>query len=410
LGNGESLKDYRNATFAGSFIDNQERMALYIHTVGVGIHNAEYLNAIAEKTGASYLDTTAGHTEAVKTMVDETPTVRAKRSLVELRKQAKNVRAWAALIDWATSPMVNDNNLALTIWLAWAEVHPTNHVIYEEMGEWLETLGRKADALRAFSNIVEVGYAAPETHRYLGNFYRARSMWQAAADEYRLAREQAWHIAIAWFNEANVQSHLGNYEEAESLLYEIIEKNDWPARYRNIKERATRELIVLYQQLMRTAREAGNDAEVTRLDDRMTKLIDSSPFNKDGLKEFVKADMIVMLDWDTDGTDVDLWLVKDGNDAGKCFYESMTPDWGAHLHEDQTEGFGPEFITLPHAQDGKYAVKIHYYSSNAQNIRSYCHVKVIVHVGTDMEEVHEHHIKLGGDGVQKEVLTVTFGK
>lgn len=388
LGNGASLADYAKSTFNRDFATAQEKLTLFIHPVGVGEHDAAYLAEMARQTGGTYLDATGGNNSGKK-LADETPAQRISRKTYDLRGQAKNEAAWKGLVDWAKN-IAKDEKATLSTYLAWAEVHPTAFIIYEELGEWLEKLNRKDDALRAYTTVVETGYANAETHRYLGNFYRARNNWEAARDEYRIARTQAWYVAIAYFNEANAELHLGNHAEAQTLYGEILDKETkWPARYRNIEERARRELIVVYQQLRRAAEVKGDAKEVERL----SKLV-ASTANTESLKRFVNADLIVTLDWDTDGTDVDLWLLRNGKDNDKCYYERMDA-WGAKLHEDQTEGFGPEYITLPKGDmAAEYQVKVHYYSTGGWRLRSFGHARVITFVGTGKEQVWEYHFKL----------------
>ncbi|MGE0430896.1 MAG: YfaP family protein, partial [Planctomycetota bacterium] len=126
------------------------------------------------------------------------------------------------------------------------------------------------------------------------------------------------------------------------------------------------------------------------------------------LARFVKADLVVLLDWDTDGTDVDLWLTKLGATGARCWYKQPSVTWGAQLHEDQQDGYGPECISLPHAGPGQYRITVKYYSSDGHDIRSFAHVRTIIRVGTDRQVVHEDHIRLGSDGARFSPRIVTF--
>ena len=65
---------------------------------------------------------------------------------------------------------------------------------------------------------------------------------------------------------------------------------------------------------------------------------------EDRLKELsasdAKADLRVTISWNTDATDVDLWVMEP--DGTKCFYQHNHTKNGGELSQDQTQGYGPE--------------------------------------------------------------------
>ena len=64
--------------------------------------------------------------------------------------------------------------------------------------------------------------------------------------------------------------------------------------------------------------------------------------------------------------------------------------------------------TVPKAKAGKYLVQIHYYSSHDWRTRSYCHVKVLLYVGTDKQVIKEFHVKLASDGQVAKIWEFTM--
>jgi len=82
----------------------------------------------------------------------------------------------------------------------------------------------------------------------------------------------------------------------------------------------------------------------------------------------------VELTWDTDDTDMDVHLIRPGGEyydiPSDCHWDNPNPDWGdigvsednPSLDQDETEGFGPENITLEQPnEEGSYLVIIHYF-------------------------------------------------
>ena len=100
-----------------------------------------------------------------------------------------------------------------------------------------------------------------------------------------------------------------------------------------------------------------------------------------------EKDLKVVLTWDTDGTDVDLWLTDPNSE--KCFYEHTQTKLGAQLDTDVTSGYGPETITLANAIKGNYLIEAHYYGSHG-HAQTRCRVTVILYEGTDREERSEY--------------------
>jgi len=119
-----------------------------------------------------------------------------------------------------------------------------------------------------------------------------------------------------------------------------------------------------------------------------------------------RADFRATLFWDTNGTDVDLWVTDP--DGEKCYFANKTTASGLELDIDDVTGYGPENITgesnLP---PGEYLVQLHYYSDHGTGLASHCTVMITLHEGTDdeMVEIYEQTI---ADGDVWTVATVTW--
>lgn len=85
----------------------------------------------------------------------------------------------------------------------------------------------------------------------------------------------------------------------------------------------------------------------------------------------------IELTWDTDDTDFDSHLIRPGGDywniPDDCFYQNAHPDWGLSgvtednpsLDQDDTDGYGPENITLEQPyEEGTYHYMVHYYGDH----------------------------------------------
>jgi Ca-activated chloride channel family protein len=84
------------------------------------------------------------------------------------------------------------------------------------------------------------------------------------------------------------------------------------------------------------------------------------------LVRLLEADVRIVLTWDTDQTDMDLWVVEPTGE--KCFYSHPLTTLGGRISKDFTGGYGPEEYMVRRARPGLYRVKANYYGSRAQGL------------------------------------------
>lgn len=94
-----------------------------------------------------------------------------------------------------------------------------------------------------------------------------------------------------------------------------------------------------------------------------------------------QSDLKVILFWDTNHTDVDLWVTDPNNE--RVYYAHKRSKIGGTLDIDITTGYGPETFTLPAAIPGEYTVQIQYYGGNTPTM---ARVVVLLFSGTPREK------------------------
>jgi uncharacterized protein YfaP (DUF2135 family) len=78
------------------------------------------------------------------------------------------------------------------------------------------------------------------------------------------------------------------------------------------------------------------------------------------------VDIRVVLSWDANNTDIDLWVTDPYGE--KCFYSHKRTIIGGYNTNDFTGGYGPEMFILRNAHKGKYKIQANYYGSSSQNL------------------------------------------
>lgn len=129
---------------------------------------------------------------------------------------------------------------------------------------------------------------------------------------------------------------------------------------------------------------------------------------KDQISLFARVppkDLKVILTWDTDRTDVDLWVTDPNGE--KCYYKDQQSKLGGSLDNDVTDGYGPETFTLANAIAGDYLIQVHYYNDHGVG-PTRCWVTVVKHEGTANEWRHTFEFVLYKTNDIHNLTAITF--
>lgn len=133
----------------------------------------------------------------------------------------------------------------------------------------------------------------------------------------------------------------GDYARAVALLWHVV-RNGWE-RFDEIELIALNEL----NRLIVPARAAG---------------VADFPVPPP-LAQPIDLDVRVVMTWDSDMTDVDLWVTEPGGE--RAFFGHNLTAIGGLVSQDFTEGYGPEEYLLRRARPGTYKIEANYYGSDA---------------------------------------------
>jgi len=170
----------------------------------------------------------------------------------------------------------------------------------------LQEIGETGEAIRLLQHVAELAPDEPQSWRDLGLAQAAAGAWQPAVDA-------LWTAA----------------------------SGNWSSRFGDMDLIALSELDAIAAQ---------HRVDVTAIDAR--------------LRRNLPLDVRVALAWDTDNTDIDLW-VKDPNGEWVS-YGHLLSRQGGHNSRDVTQGYGPEVFSLKKAIPGTYEVHAKYYGSHRQ--------------------------------------------
>ena len=131
------------------------------------------------------------------------------------------------------------------------------------------------------------------------------------------------------------------------MLYKIVE-GSWDDRFPEIE-------VIAVEEMNQVIAEANRKKVTLNLLNVDERLIYSMPM-----------DIRVVLNWDTDDSDMDLWVTDPYGE--KCYYKYRFTKTGGLMSCDFTGGYGPEEFMIRKAVKGKYMIQANYYGSQEQTV------------------------------------------
>ncbi len=233
---------------------------------------------------------------------------------------------------------------------AWRAKDAYDLVAVRALGDVYAERGDREEADRVYSAIVELLPRDPDAQRALATLLKQRGDLEGADARLTAALEARPHDTRFLFELADVELRLGRSDAALARLREVVDAADASEQ---IRYPAKQRLGQIYGEMRRDAKAAGDEARVRELGASIDAL---------RLNGGLENDVHIYLTWDTDRTDVDLWVTTPSGE--KVFYGHKTGRGGEALFDDVTTGYGPESFTAKDARPGEYRVQVNYFSAH----------------------------------------------
>ena len=314
------------------------------------------LAVVAAMTLAARADATAprltmiaGDREPAQTDVPSDAQLQALRDKVAAEPKDREAR-FALVHGLMRASKMTD---ALDAAKAWRASDAYNLVVVRMIGDIYSELGQRTEARRAYSAVVELLPKDATAQRALASVLVQAGDLAGASDRLAAAAQLAPTDTRLAFERADIAGRLGRTDEAKQRFSAIVADDKTPPA---VRYPASQRLAQIDHQLAREAATAGK-AEAARSLEQEVKDLHIAGGTENDIK--------IYLTWDTDKSDVDLWVT---NPAGeRVFYDHKQGKFGEALYDDVTTGYGPESFTAPHAQPGDYAVLVNYYGAGRSN-------------------------------------------
>ena len=241
----------------------------------------------------------------------------------------------------------------------------------------------EALALRILSNLAEMELENRHILRILAYRLQQANQIDTALPLLKRVLELSPHEPQSYRDLGLLYAKNQEYQKAVDTLWEVV-TTQWDRRFADTDLIALGELNALVS--------AHKELDISTFDSRLLKNL--------------PLDLRVVLSWDADDSDMDLW-VTDPNDE-KVYYAHSLSYQGGRISRDFTAGYGPEEFALKTAKKGTYEVRAHFYGTRQQIVTPYTTLmlKLSTAFGTDAQK--DEHIILRLSGKNEDVLIGTF--
>jgi tetratricopeptide (TPR) repeat protein len=220
--------------------------------------------------------------------------------------------------------------------------HSDSSAFYLDVADILFERGRRDLALRVLSNLAEMNLENRQLLRVLGYRLLQANATELAVPVFEHVSRLAEDEPQSWRDLGLAYLAAGREQDAIDSLYKVV-TGTWDSRFPSV------ELIAL--------------GELNTILARAHKPLDTRAIDSRLLRN-LPLDLRVVLSWDSDNTDIDLWVTDPNGE--KTFYSSPHSYQGGWLSHDCTGGYGPEEFILRNAKPGKYKVEANFFGDHEQ--------------------------------------------
>ncbi|MBC7861843.1 MAG: DUF2135 domain-containing protein [Bacteroidia bacterium] len=205
---------------------------------------------------------------------------------------------------------LQDKKIALRVLSNIAEFDLENHQLLRVLAHRLQEMNENKIAISVYQKVLKIREEEPQSYRDLGLAYAQNKEYQKAVD----------------------------------MLCKVVNRK-WDSRFPSVEAFVACEV----NDIIATS---GQTLQLDSLDKRLIKAM--------------PCDVRVVINWDTDNCDMDLWVTDPHQE--KCFYSYNLTQSGGKLSRDFTGGYGPEVFMIRKATAGNYKVQVNYYGTNNQGL------------------------------------------
>ena len=262
--------------------------------------------------------------------------------------------------------------------------HADSSAFYLDVADILFERGQRDLALRVLSNLAEMNLENRQLLRVLGYRLMQANATALAVPVFEHVSRLAADEPQSWRDLGLAYAAVGREQDAIDSLYRVV-TGTWDSRFPSV------ELIAL--------------GEINAIVARARKALDTRAIDHRLLRN-LPLDLRVVLSWDSDNTDIDLWVTDPNGE--KTFYSSPHSYQGGWLSHDCTGGYGPEEFVLRDAKPGKYKVEANFFGERQQLVTGATTLQLHLFTGFGTPQQKDQSVTLRLKDAKETVLVGEF--
>lgn len=306
--------------------------------------------------------------------VDQVNHIIGSESILRLAKPVERIKVkkWDPETPYLKALKKSQANEQFKTYLTFKQGYANSPAFFFDVADFFVDQGKTELALQVLTNLAEMELENHELMRMLAYRLLQIKQYQLAIGLLRRVVQLRPFEPQSYRDLALTLEQTGEYQEAVDLLYKVA-TSSWNGRFPEI------ELIAL-EEMNNIIALHGEHLNLKKIDKRLIKNL--------------PVDLRVVMTWEADNTDIDLWVFDPNNE--KCYYKNRYTDIGGFLSRDFTRGYGSEEFLLRKAPKGTYKVKAHFYGNHRQILSSSVtvFVDIFTHYGTKQQTKKSMHLRL----------------
>lgn len=198
--------------------------------------------------------------------------------------------------------------------------------------------------LLILSNLAEFNLENSDILRALGNKLVEQKEYNLASFVFRKLTVIRGEIPQFYRDLGLALHNAGRDQEAVDSLWTLVSKK-WDSRFDEIQQTALNDMNSIIAN-------SKSKLDLSAIDKKLQQNFD--------------VDLRVVLTWNTDDCDVDLWVTDPSKE--KCYYGHKLTANGGRMSRDFTMGYGPEEFCIKKAPKGEYLIEANYFGSHQQKV------------------------------------------
>ena len=257
------------------------------------------------------------------------------------------LQAWSSGAEYLTQLKKTPSSKMYAKYLSLKKDYEASPAFYMEVSDYFAEEGMQNESVRILSNLAELELENTDILRALAAKLMERKLYETAVPVFEKLVSLKSEVPQFLRDLGNAYYMNGEIQKAVETLYSVACRK-WDPRFTGVEQIALNDMNAIIAEA-----------------ERKNAQLDLSKFDTKLVENF-DVDVRIVLTWNTDDCDIDLWVTDKDNE--KCYYGNKITANGARMSRDFTQGYGPEEFCIRKAPGGSLKIEVNYFGNHQQKV------------------------------------------